>query len=240
MDIQDIIQQLKDVSSKKYKENVVKMGIPEENCLGVSSQDIRKIAKNIPCNQSLAFDLWHSQYHDAKLLAVLIFEKKKITLDEIASLIDDVESWDLCNFFCKGLIIKVKDYQTLIPRFILSHRIYTKRAAFVLMASDIIYNKNIPNDTLDMYLNLIYEHSHESHVHVKKAVSTALKEIGKKNFLYHEKSLEFAYNLYEEGDRVQRWIAHDVIKELENLVEAKGRTRLISRHSQMGRNEKEQ
>ena len=35
-------------------------------------------------------------------------------------------------------------------------------------------------------------------------------------------------------NKTQVWIARDVKKELENVVEAKGRERLISRQSKMG------
>ena len=43
--------------------------------------------------------------------------------------------------------------------------------------------------------------------------------------------------LIQDGDKVQRWIANDAKKELEKLVKVQGRSRLISRHSLMGKEE---
>ncbi len=43
----EIIEYLNKISSDKFKNNVVKMGIPEENSIGVSTGDIRKLAKNL-------------------------------------------------------------------------------------------------------------------------------------------------------------------------------------------------
>lgn len=235
MNYQTIIERLKALSSEKYKANVIKMGIPENDSLGVSTSDIRKLAKSIPNSNQTAYQLWNSNYHEAKLLAVLIFEKKKITLSEIKILINDVNSWDLCDHFCKNLIIKVPDYENLIYEWIVSNQTYIKRAAFTLIASDVIHNKKISDKTINNYLILIKNHSHDDQIHIKKAVTWALKEIGKKNFNYHEKALILAYELSENGDKTQQWIAKNALKELENLVKVEGRTRLISRNSKMSK-----
>lgn len=180
MNYQDIIHQLHNLSSEKYKSHIIKMGIPALNCLGVPLQDIRQLAKTIGHSNQLGFQLWKSQYHDAKLLAVLIFEHKQMTFDDINLLFKDVISWDLYNHLCKNLIIKIKGYQLLIPQWVTSQHIYVKRAAFVLLASDVIHNKNILDSTLDTYLHFIRDYSHDEHIHIKKAISTALKETGKK------------------------------------------------------------
>lgn len=56
----DIINKLKACSSEKHKANVAKMGIPEENSIGVSTADIRKLAKEIGRSNELAFALWQT------------------------------------------------------------------------------------------------------------------------------------------------------------------------------------
>lgn len=148
---------------------------------------------------------------------------------------EDVSSWDLCDHLCKNLIIKLKDYDRLITEWMASSEVYKKRAAFTLMASAVIHNKEISNEILDEYLKLICENSKDEHEHIKKAVSWALREIGKKDFDYNEKALLIAYDLKENGNKTQIWIGKDVIKELETLVKVEGRGRLISSKSKMGR-----
>lgn len=71
--------------------------------------------------------------------------------------------------------------------------------------------------------------------HIKKAVSWVLREIGKTDFEYAEKVLLTAYDLLASGNKVQIWIAKDVIKELETVVKVKERKRLITSNSKMGR-----
>ena len=86
MTCQEVIERLQSCSSERYKANVVKMGIPEASSIGVSTPDIRKLAGEIGKSNELAFQLWESGYHEARLLAVLLFDKKQISDDEASNL----------------------------------------------------------------------------------------------------------------------------------------------------------
>jgi len=235
MTCDEVISGLKSLSSEKYKVNVVKMGIPEASSIGVSTGDIRKLAKGIGKSNEFAYKLWRTGYHEAKLLAVLVFDKKLVSLHDVKQLINDVSSWDLCDHLCKNLIIKLKGYQELIETWCNSKETYTKRAAFTLIASAVIHEKSISEEIIDNYLKLISEHSNDEREHVKKAVSWALREIGKRDYNYQEKAILLAHELKGNGSKPQIWIAKDVLKELENLVKVEGRGRLISSDSKMGK-----
>lgn len=235
--VEQILEELRASASEKYKENVVRMGIPKEQSIGVSTADVRSLAKKIGKSDELAFELWRSGYHEARLLAVLLFDKKSITAEEIQKLMSEVVSWDLCDHLCKNLIIKRRDYNEFISKWIDSPKTYEKRAAFTLMASVVVHDRKLSDDMLADYLNLIREYSQDEHEHIRKAVSWALREIGKKDFDYNEKALIVAYELRENGNKAQVWIAREAIKELEKLVKVEGRGRLISNDSKMGRTE---
>lgn len=214
---------------------LIKMGIPEKFCIGVSTSILRKFAKKLDKSNELAFELWNTHYHEARLLAVLIFDHKCLSYDQIDTLMSEVLSWDLCDHLCKNLIIKLDYYEDFIFNWIAADHIYKKRASFVLIAASTIHDKSMTKETLDIYLKLVYENSCYEHDHIKKAVSWALREIGKTDFEYAEKVLLTAYDLLASGNKVQIWIAKDVIKELETVVKVKERKRLITSNSKMGR-----
>lgn len=179
MNSKEIIDYLKSEASEKYKENVIKMGIPEKFCIGVSTSTLRKFAKKLDKSNELAFELWNTHYHEARLLAVLIFDHKCLSYDQIDTLMSEVLSWDLCDHLCKNLIIKLDYYEDFIFNWIAADHIYKKRASFVLIAASTIHDKSMTKETLDIYLKLVYENSCYEHDHIKKAVSWALREIGK-------------------------------------------------------------
>lgn len=82
----EIIIELKSQASEKYKANVVKMGIPEEYSIGVSTSVIRALAKKIEKSDELAFELWNTGYHEARLLAVLLLNYKDVSHSDIENL----------------------------------------------------------------------------------------------------------------------------------------------------------
>lgn len=233
----EILSGLKALSSEKYKVNVVKLGIPEACSIGVSTGDVRKLAKTVGKDNALAHDLWNTGYHEARLLAVLIVDKKQFSLQEAEAFMHDVISWDLCDHLCKNLLIKLKGYEDLIEQWCDAEATYMKRAAFTLMASAAIHEKNLQKEALDHYLTLIRTYSDDEREHVKKSVSWALREIGKRDFDYQEKAVLLAHDLMENGNKAQKWIGKDALKELEKLVKAEGRSRLISSDSRMGKGE---
>lgn len=232
----EIVEYLKAEASEKYKTNIVKMGIPAENCIGVSTAILRKLSKGLEKSNKLAFKLWNTHYHEARLLSVFLFNSKTLTFSDIDNLMAEVISWDLCDHLCKNLIIKLENYEEYIFNWITANHIYKRRAAFTLIASAAIHDKKIAQDTLDLFLKLISENSNSEHEHIKKAVSWALREIGKIDFDFNEKALVVAHELLKTGNKTQIWIAKDTIKELENVTKTEGRKRLISVNSKMGQN----
>jgi 3-methyladenine DNA glycosylase AlkD len=235
MEIESIIEYLKSIASQKYKDNVVKLGIPEENSIGVSTGEIRAYAKKLGKSNDLAMQLWHTGYHEAKLLAVLVFDKKTLELAVIEQLMPEVMSWDLCDHLCKNLIIELPEYKRFITSWCDNEQIYYKRAAFSLIASALIHDKNLPINEIEEFLDMIQQYSSDDRLHVKKAISWALREIGKRDFECLEKAILVAYELKESKDKNRVWIGKDAIKELETLVDVDGRSRLISSKSKMGK-----
>ena len=148
MNSRDIIKELQSLASEKYKANVVKMGIPEEHCIGVSTGEVRNIARKVGKSNELAFELWNTGYHEARLLAVLVFEKKGISHSDIEKLMSEVVSWDLCDHLCKNLISKMKDYEEFVYKWITSAHIYKKRAAYTLITASATHDRKLSNDTL--------------------------------------------------------------------------------------------
>lgn len=235
MTCDELIQALYAHASERYKANVVKMGIPCECSIGTPMAEIRRLAKEQKKSNALALALWRTGYHEARLLAVLLFEKKELPAETAERLIQDVASWDLCDHLCKSLLVKQPDCDVWIKRWIDSPHTYKKRAAFTLMAAGAIHKSCLSEETLEGYLRLIQEHSQDEREPVKKAASWALREIGKRDFSCQEKALALAYELRARNNKPQAWIARDALKELENLVKVEGRTRLISANSAMGK-----
>lgn len=82
---------------------------------------------------------------------------------------------------------------------------------------------------------MIADYSDDDRLLVKKAASWALRELGKTNEEAKNLAIEAAETMQKEDSKAKNWIAEDALKELTLLVQAPGRSRLISSKSKMGK-----
>jgi len=224
--LNEILEYLKDQSAEQYKANVIKLGIPENNSLGVPIPVLRKLAKTLKHSNGLAKDLWNSGYHEARLLSVLVVDPFTIDHKWAIGLVDDVVSWDLCDHLCKGLLYNLPEYEDLILSWQNDSRLYHKRTAFVLIATAVVYDKEMPLTQIAEYLEIIRNHEADSRPHVKKAISWALREIGKRDIASHKKAKPITEQLAQDADKNKQWVGKDALKELNQLVQTDARKRL--------------
>ncbi|MGM0126317.1 hypothetical protein IGI37_003746 [Enterococcus sp. AZ194] len=230
----EIVAYLADISSDKYKKNIIKLGIPEENTIGVPTTELRKLARKLPKESAFLKELWETNYHECKILAILAFPIKICTQEDIEYFMSGVVSWDLCDLLCKTLVIKHPGYDQYVRQWIEKETLYYKRAAFVLLASTSVHAE-LSHQEIVTYLSLIEQHFEDERLLVKKAISWAIRELGKTNEAAKEASIELAMRLRGSDSSVGQWIGKDALKELETLVQAPGRSRLISNKSKMGK-----
>lgn len=234
MKIEEVLAFLEEHASEKYKKNVVKLGIPEEETIGVATADLRKLAKKMPKEKVFIQALWHTGYHECKMLAVLALRPSDFSKEETAAFMEEIHSWDLCDLFCKTVLIEKPDYEEWINDWSNDDRLYYKRGAFTLIASTST-RVALTEAELERYLELIRMNSDDDRLLVKKAVSWALRELGKTGEEAKERSIATAVWLTEQPSKAQQWIGKDALKELPLLVKVSGRTRLISSKSKMGK-----
>ncbi|MBP1040910.1 DNA alkylation repair protein [Vagococcus sp. BWB3-3] len=234
MKVDEITLYLRNHASDKFKQNVVKLGIPEEHTFGVPTPELRKLAKKLPKEKAFLIELWSTNYHECKILSVLALEPNECTEADINMLMDGIISWDLCDLFCKTILIKRPDFDQNITKWISSDQLFYKRAAFSLIASTSTHAA-LTIDEIKAYLELIANYSEDERLLVKKAASWALRELGKTSEASKELSVLTAKTMLKQASKAKQWVAKDALKELETLVAVSGRTRLISSKSAMGK-----
>lgn len=232
--LEDILQELIELRSETTRQNLIKLGIPADSCIGVSTTVLRKLAKPQKNNDELATALWNCGYHEGKLLAVLLWNPKTHTIQDAKIWMQDVCSWDLCDHICKNLIVKLDGWTKLIQDWCVSPSTYEKRAAFTLMATHVMRDETLSKDRITEYCEIILSVSDDPREHIKKAVLWALREIGKSSWDHHELAIRYADCLLTQPSSTQVWIGKQALKELSSLC-ATGRRRLISDQSQMAK-----
>lgn len=228
MNIDEALAELDRHASPERKQKVARLGIPEKNSIGVSVPDIRRIAARAGRSSSLATELWATGMHEARLLAALVFVPSELDGSDANALVTDVRSWDLCDHLCNNLFLQMSDYPALIDAWFDAEPLYTKRAAFALIASAATHEVTMPDKQRDRYLAYVDAAAGDTRPHVKKAVDWALREIGQRDLASKARALSVADALIESGDRARASVGRSARKEIERFVEAPGRRRLVA------------
>ncbi|MCA2511041.1 MAG: DNA alkylation repair protein [Microcystis sp. M54BS1] len=232
--VEEIIDDLKKYSSKSYKNNVSKQGIQNVNALGVPIPIIRKLAKQVGRQHELALKLWYVGYHEGQLLATLVVQPEKMTDQLIEDWLSSVISWDLCDHLCNNLFRHLPICIEKISQWASDEREFFRRAAFSLIANLAVHQREITEEQINLYLCLSKNHAGDPRNYVKKAISWALRELGKRDLQTRQKAITLATELCKDSSPAGRWVGKDVLKELETVVKIDKRSRLISSETKMG------
>jgi 3-methyladenine DNA glycosylase AlkD len=91
-----------------------------------------------------------------------------------------------------------------------------KRCAFSMIARRAVWAKDAPDREFIGYLPLIRRAADDGRNEVKKGVSWALWQIGKRNRALHAAAIGEAQRILTLGTPSARWIARDALRELES------------------------
>ena len=215
MDYQKIIRRLKSKTNPKNVEGMAKFGIrPNSKVLGISIYEIRKIAKEIGTNHQLAIKLWNSKLHEAKLLAGMVDDPRKVTDQQMETWVKDFDSWDIVDQTCSNLIDKTPMAYRKAFEWPKRDKEFVKRAGFVLMATLSVHDKKASDAKLEKFFPVILDGATDERNFVKKAVNWALRQIGKRNKNLNKKAIKLAKEIEKIDSKSARWIAKDALREL--------------------------
>lgn len=205
---------LESLANPKSVEGMKHFGIQGTKMLGISVTTLRGIAKTIKTNHSLAQELWATGIHEARILSCLIADVKKLTPEDMDSMIKDFDSWDVCDQACNSLFYKHPAAYDKIFQWAPLEPEFERRASFALMACYAWHKKDETDDRMAMLFPLIEQYAFDGRNFVKKAVNWALRQIGKRNENLARQAIACAEKVMAQGTKTAVWIAKDAIREL--------------------------
>jgi 3-methyladenine DNA glycosylase AlkD len=215
MDSKKIIQELKRNADPKNVNGMARFGINPKNTLGVSIPFLRNLAKQHKKQHELALELWNSQIHEAKILAALVDDPKKVTEKQMESWVIQFDSWDVCDQVCSNLFDKTPFAYTKIFKWTQRKEEYVKRAGFVLMACLAVHDKLAKDEQFLKFFPIIKKESIDERNFVRKAVNWAIRQIGKRNPSLRKKAIALAKEIEKINSKSAKWIAKDALRELQ-------------------------
>jgi 3-methyladenine DNA glycosylase AlkD len=212
-DIDFILNQIKENGNPANLEGMARFGIRFDEAFGCNVPFMRKLARNYWGNHDLSLKLWKTGIHEARIIAFLIDDPKKVTESQAESWIKDIKSWDICDGLCSNLIWKTPFAFKKAFEWSRRKEEFQKRAGFVMIAVLAVHDKEADDEIFLEFLDRIEEESSDDRNFVKKAVNWALRQIGKRNRSLHKSAIKASGRIKLQDSKTARWIANDALRE---------------------------
>jgi 3-methyladenine DNA glycosylase AlkD len=213
----EALDALRAVADPTRKAGMARVGIAVDHALGVSVPNMRAIAKRSGTDHRLALALWRSGAHEARFLATLVADPTSMTVSQMQGWVAQIDSWDLGDA-AADLFAATPARDRLIRSWAVRSEPFVKRCAFAMIARAAVSDKQATDAAFVRWFPLIRRASDDDRNEVKKGVSWALRQIGKRNAVLYRAAIDEAATMLEQalrtGSRGRRWIARDVLREL--------------------------
>jgi len=209
----EVLENLRKKANPANLEGMKRFGISTDRRLGSSMPLLREEAKMLGRSHALAIELWATGMAEAKILASMVEEPDEVGVPQMEEWVNGFDSWDICDQVCMNLFRKTPRAVGKIPEWSMSGEVFVKRASFALIACLATHSNENDEYFLGMF-PLIKAGAVDDRNYVKKAVSWALRSIGKRNENLNEAAINLAEEIRELDTKAARWIGSDVLREL--------------------------
>jgi len=218
MTIQEIIDELESLGSPENVAGMARFGIVTKKAFGVPAAELKRVARDVKRSvddrHEFALKLWHTGIHDARAVAYLIDDPKRVTEDQMDAWAADFDNWAITDGTCGHLFCRTPLAYKKVPEWSARDEEFVKRAGIVLIAWLTVHDKKASDDVFVELLPILEAQSGDDRNFVKKAVNWSLRQIGKRSPKLNEFAIEAAERIREQGTGSARWIASDALREL--------------------------
>ena len=213
-----ILREMKRLADPKVRAKMAYFGVNVPKAHGISAPVLHAFARRIGKDHKLAEELWTTGIHEARILATLIGESRKITASQMERWVRDFDSWDVVDAACCYLYAASAPAWSKIHEWSRRRGEFEKRAAFSLAAYLSYKDKEAEDGRFERFLRVIEREARDERNFVKKAVNWALRNIGKRNLRLNRAAIRAAERIRRQDSRAARWIAADALRELRSAA----------------------
>lgn len=218
MNAAEIIKKLESLKNPENMAGMARFGIVTKKAFGISAPVLKEIAKDIKKHSKnrheLALKLWETGIHEARIIAYLVDDPKKVTEAQMDSWVKDFDNWAICDGACGHLFCKTEFAYKKVLEWSAREEEFIKRAGLVLPAWLAVHDKKADDKRIAQFLPILEKYSDDERNFIKKAVNWSLRQIGKRNLNLNKLAIATAEKIKAQNTRSARWIAADALREL--------------------------
>lgn len=214
-DASSVLATLKKLSDPRIrKEMSTRYGIVTRDAFGIRMNEMQKLAKQLGQNHALALALWRTGNYEARMVAIYVAKPEKLTPALMDAWCRDFDNWATCDTACFKLFDRTPHAYRKVAEWAKRKGEFEKRAAFALLASLALHDKQAGNEVFARFFPLVEIATSDERNFVKKSVSWAMRAIGGRNAKLRGMTVSMARKLATSPDAPPRWVGKDVLKAL--------------------------
>ncbi len=189
--------------------------------VGVGLTKLRKLAKQVGRDHELAAELWQSDLYEARVMALLIDDPKKISREQAERQVEELEGGQLAHVFssCDASLAKVRYVRELADDWMGSDDAMRQRCGYgLLYEMSKSKKKSAPDDDyFSAWIAHIDARRGAADADLLMAMAGALMGVGKRNARLHGEALALARAIGPiDWDPTGKCDPFDVVKHLDN------------------------
>ncbi|MDH4421563.1 MULTISPECIES: DNA alkylation repair protein [Bacillus] len=188
--LEEVMQQLEEYGTEQTRKTYKNHGA-KEPLFGVSFANLKLLKKKIKKDHGLAISLWETKNMDARTLATMVLDPKRLTKEQINEWVGEVDYYCLMDVLMTAICTAPIAIERM-DEWTKSDDEWIGRAGWSLLANIAIKNKTLQDDFFSPYLEEIKVHIHNEKNRKKEAMNSALIAIGIRNEDLERQAIEIA------------------------------------------------
>lgn len=226
--VADALRWLERRGTKRNRDGMARYAIVAPKVYGVSMSTMQQLAERLGRDHELALALWETGWYEARMLCSFVDEPERVTAAQMDRWARDFDNWAICDTLCFHLFDRTPHAWRKIESWSKRREEFVKRAGFALLASVALHDRKASDAPFLRSLALIEREAADERNFVKKALSWALRAVGRRNTALQSASIDVARRLAARPEPSSRWVGKDALRALERPLRVTARARRSS------------
>jgi 3-methyladenine DNA glycosylase AlkD len=194
MTISEFIEELKGLASEELRQEYIKNG-GNEKVLGLKYTYLQYYKKELGQNHDYAVMLWETQIPEVQILATMLIEEEKLSIDLVDKWNNDIDFYLLSDAFIGNVLTPFKGSLQLANKWINSKEEYTLRHAYTIIFMLAKENGFMKDEVFLKYLKKIEEDIQNAPNRAKETMLYSILNIGRRSRMLNEEAIELMMRL---------------------------------------------
>ena len=207
--VEEVVSLLRKHGRVENAEGVRRFGITSKALiLGVPKPVLRRLAKRIGIDHSLALELWRTGIHEARILASMVADPRRMDEETLEEWVREVDNWDLADQLVLNLLWRLENAYEKAVAWCQRREEFTRRIGYALLAR-LVWRGKLGRREAEPIAWLVVEGAKDERPYVYKAVAWLLKQMAKRDEL-RGLAAELLGEIAGMNTRGSRFIAREV------------------------------